>query len=97
MNYHNLGQSGLQVSEFGFGVGTFGGQGPIFSAWGQASLNDAQRMIDLCIDQGVNYFDTADAYSNGASEQMLGALLQSKRQEVIISSKVGIRLNDGIN
>ena len=97
MNYHNLGQSGLQVSEFGFGAGTFGGQGPIFSAWGQASLNDAQRMIDLCIDQGVNYFDTADAYSNGASEQMLGALLQSKRQEVIISSKVGIRLNDGIN
>ena len=50
MNYHNLGQSGLQVSEFGFGAGTFGGQGPIFSAWGQSSLNDAQRMIDLCID-----------------------------------------------
>lgn len=97
MNYRNLGQSGLLVSEFGFGAGTFGGQGPIFSAWGQANLAEAQRMIDLCIDHGVNYFDTADAYSNGASEQMLGELLGSKRQDVIISTKVGIRLQDGIN
>lgn len=97
MNYRNLGQSGLLVSEFGFGAGTFGGQGPIFSAWGQANLAEAQRMIDLCIDHGVNYFDTADAYSNGTSEQMLGELLGSKRHDVIISSKVGIRLQDGIN
>ena len=97
MNYRNLGQSGLQISEFGFGAGTLGGQGPIFSAWGQTSLEEAQRMIDLCIAHGVNYFDTADAYSNGASEQMLGMLLKSKRQEVIVSTKVGIRLQAGIN
>ncbi len=101
MKYNFLGNSGLQVSELGFGAGTFGGKGPLFSAWGQADQTEANQMIQQCLDAGINYFDTADVYSDGESERMLGRALanerQNERQNVIISTKVGIRTDEQIN
>jgi len=97
MKYHFLGNSGLKVSELGFGAGTLGGQGQIFSAWGQASQMEANQMIQASLDAGINYFDTADVYSDGESERMLGKALASKRQQAIISTKVGIRSSEHLN
>ena len=73
MNYRFLGRSGLKVSELGFGAGTFGGKGALFSAWGRTDVAEARRLVDICLEQGVNLFDTADVYSDGASESILGA------------------------
>ena len=97
MKYNFLGNSGLQVSELGFGAGTLGGKGPLFSAWGQADQTEANDMIQHCLDAGINYFDTADVYSDGESERMLGRALANERQNVIISTKVGIRTDEQIN
>ena len=97
MKYHFLGNSGLKVSELGFGAGTLGGQGQIFSAWGQASQTEANQMIQAGLDAGINYFDTADVYSDGESERMLGKALAAKRQQAVISTKVGIRSSDHLN
>ena len=71
-----LGRSGFKVPVLGFGARTFGGKGPLFSAWGDTGVAQAQRMIDLCLEAGVNLFDTADVYSDGASEEILGQALQ---------------------
>ncbi|MDG2524011.1 aldo/keto reductase [Stenotrophomonas sp. HITSZ_GD] len=92
-----LGRSGFKVPVLGFGAGTFGGKGPLFSAWGDTGVAQARRMIDLCLDAGVNLFDTADVYSDGASEEILGAALQGRRDAVILSTKTGLRLGEGPN
>ncbi|ENX17132.1 hypothetical protein F895_01067 [Acinetobacter sp. CIP 64.2] len=97
MKYHFLGNSGLKVSALGFGAGTLGGQGQIFAAWGQASQTEANQMIRAGLDAGINYFDTADVYSDGESERMLGKALASERQHNIISTKIGIRSSDHLN
>ncbi|WP_111860451.1 aldo/keto reductase [Acinetobacter sp. CFCC 10889] len=97
MKYNFLGNSGLQVSELGFGAGTLGGKGPLFSAWGQADQTEANQMIASCLDAGINYFDTADVYSDGESERMLGKALTNQRQDVIISTKVAIRTDEQVN
>jgi len=97
MKYHFLGNSGLKVSELGFGAGTLGGQGQIFAAWGQASQTEANQMIRAGLDAGINYFDTADVYSDGESERMLGKALASERQHTIISTKIGIRSSEYLN
>ena len=82
-----LGNSGFKVPALGFGAGTFGGKGPLFSAWGNSDDAEARRLVDLCLDAGVNLFDTADVYSDGASEEILGAAarieagLERQRQE----------------
>jgi len=72
MEYRQLGSSGLRVPALSFGTGTFGGQGPLFSAWGTSDAAEARRLIDISLDAGVTLFDTADVYSNGASEAILG-------------------------
>ena len=92
-----LGRSGLKVSALGFGAGTFGGKGPLFGAWGSTDVAEARRMIDLCLEAGINFFDTADVYSDGASESILGEALRGRRDQVILSSKTGLRLGDGAN
>jgi aryl-alcohol dehydrogenase-like predicted oxidoreductase len=97
MNYRYLGQSGLKVSELGFGTGTFGGKGPLFSAWGWTDVAEARRLLDICMEQGVNLFDTADVYSDGASESILGAALEGRRDQAVISTKLTLRANDGPN
>lgn len=97
MEHRLLGRSGFRVPVLGFGAGTFGGRGPLFSAWGNAGLEEARRMIDLCLEHGVSLFDTADVYSDGASEEILGAALAGRRHRAIISTKLTLRAGDGPN
>ncbi|MEB2542538.1 aldo/keto reductase [Burkholderia cenocepacia] len=97
MEYRTLGRSGLQVPVLSFGAGTFGGTGPLFSAWGNTDVDEARRLIDICLDAGVNLFDTADVYSDGASERVLGAALKGRRDQVLISTKTGLPTGDGPN
>jgi aryl-alcohol dehydrogenase-like predicted oxidoreductase len=96
MEYRFLGKSGLKVSALSFGAATFGG-GRFFAAWGGSNVEEARRMIDICIEGGVNLFDTADIYSDGAAEQILGAALKGKRDQVLIATKLGLPLKRGAN
>ncbi|MBB2971330.1 aldo/keto reductase [Mesorhizobium sp. RMAD-H1] len=97
MEYRHLGASGLKVPVLSFGAGTFGGQGPLFSAWGNTDADEARRLVDICLEAGVNLFDTADVYSNGASEEVLGAALKGRRDQVILSTKTGLPMGEGPN
>ena len=97
MEYRFLGASGFKVSALGFGAGTFGGKGPLFNAWGDTDVAQARRLVDLCLDAGVNFFDTADVYSDGASETILGAALAGRRDRVVLSTKITLRAGDGPN
>jgi aryl-alcohol dehydrogenase-like predicted oxidoreductase len=97
MEHRYLGNSGFKVPALGFGAGTFGGQGPLFSAWGNTDVDGARRIVDICLDAGVNLFDSADVYSNGASESILGAAVKGRRDKVILSTKMSLRAGDGPN
>jgi len=97
MEYRYLGNSGFKVPALSFGAGTFGGKGPLFSAWGNTDIEEAKRLIDICLEAGVNLFDTADVYSDGASESILGAALKGRREQAIISTKISLRAGDGPN
>ncbi|KWT69429.1 Oxidoreductase [Hyphomicrobium sulfonivorans] len=97
MDYRRLGRSGLTVPALSFGTGTFGGVGKLFSAWGDTDVAEARRLIDICLDAGVNMFDTADIYSQGESERILGEALKGKRDRAIISTKATFRFNDEPN
>jgi aryl-alcohol dehydrogenase-like predicted oxidoreductase len=97
MEYRSLGRSGLKVPVLSFGAGTFAGAGPLFSAWGNTDVSEARRLIDICLDAGVNLFDTADVYSNGASEEVLGAAIAGRRDRVLLSTKTGLPMGEGPN
>jgi aryl-alcohol dehydrogenase-like predicted oxidoreductase len=98
MEYCVLGGSGLKVPVLSFGAGTFGGGVEFFDAWGAtADLAEARRMVDICLDAGVTLFDTADVYSNGRSEEVLGKALEGRRHEALISTKATFRMNNGPN
>ena len=97
MEYRYLGRSGFKVPALGFGAGTFGGKGPLFSAWGNTDVAQAKRLIDICLDAGVNLFDSADVYSDGASEAILGAAIKGRRDRVIVSTKLSLRSGDDAN
>jgi aryl-alcohol dehydrogenase-like predicted oxidoreductase len=91
MEYRYLGASGFKVSALGFGAGTFGGKGPLFSAWGNTDVEQARRLIDVSLEAGLNFFDTADVYSDGASESILGAAIKGRRDQVVLSTKLTLR------
>lgn len=95
MDYRRLGSSGLTVPALSFGTGTFGGQGPLFGAWGTTGPAEARRLLDICLDAGVTLFDTADVYSNGASEEVLGAAIKGRRDQVLVSTKAGLPMGNG--
>ena len=97
MEYRFLGRSGFKVPALGFGAGTFGGKGPLFSAWGNTGNDGARRIVDISLEAGLNLFDTADVYSDGASETILGAALKGRRNQAIISTKLSLRIGDGPN
>lgn len=97
MEYRRLGASGLKVPALSFGAGTFGGSGPLFGAWGNTDATEARRLVEICLEAGVNLFDTADVYSNGASEEVLGAALKGLRDDVLISTKMSLPMGDGPN
>ncbi|MET9389027.1 aldo/keto reductase [Streptomyces sp. NPDC006624] len=95
MEYRRLGASGLVVPALSFGAGTFGGRGPLFGAWGTTGAQEARRLVDICLDAGITMFDTADVYSAGASEEVLGEAIKGRRDRVIISTKTGLPTGDG--
>jgi aryl-alcohol dehydrogenase-like predicted oxidoreductase len=102
MEYRLLGRSGLKVPELCFGAGTMGTKGEFFEAWGNTSGAEAVRLVDLCMEAGGNFFDTADIYSDGGSERALGwkkggALAHLKREDVLISTKATFRFGEGPN
>jgi aryl-alcohol dehydrogenase-like predicted oxidoreductase len=95
VEYRQVGRSGLFVSELSFGAATFGGSGDFFGAWGATDVDEARRMVDICMDAGITLFDTADVYSEGASEEVLGVALKGRRDQVLISTKAGLPIGDG--
>jgi aryl-alcohol dehydrogenase-like predicted oxidoreductase len=97
MEYRLLGRSGLFVSAFSFGAMTFGDGHGMFGSVGNTQGDDAQRQVDMCIDAGVNLFDTADMYTEGQSEELLGAALKTKRQQVLIATKFYGATGPGVN
>jgi len=99
MEYRQLGKSGLKVPELCFGAGTFGGGNQFFDAWGATGdIAEAKKIVDICMDAGINMFDTADIYSDGASETVLGkAIAHLNREDVLISTKATFRLGKGPN
>jgi aryl-alcohol dehydrogenase-like predicted oxidoreductase len=97
MEYRFLGRSGLKVSVLSFGAATFGGGDEFFRAWGASDVADATRLLDICFDAGVNLFDTANVYSGGLSEEILGKALGNRRQQALISTKATFPMGDGPN
>ena len=98
MEYRQLGKSGLMVPELCFGAGTFGANNEFFKAWSETTQEEADRIVGICMDAGLNFFDTADIYSSGNSEIALGkALSHYKREDVLISTKTTFRFGEGPN
>lgn len=97
MEHRQLGGSGLKVPVLTFGTGTFGGVGPLFSAWGNSGVEEATRLVDICLEAGLNMFDSADGYSSGLAEEILGKAIQGRRDEVLISTKATFRVGPGPN
>ena len=97
MEYRQLGRSGLKVPVLTFGCGTFGGKGEFFQAWGNTQAKEATRLVDICLEAGVTMFDTADIYSAGASEEVLGAAIKGRRDKLLISTKYTFRSGQGPN
>ncbi|PWG07143.1 aldo/keto reductase [Streptomyces sp. V2] len=95
MEYRQLGASGLKVPALSFGAGTFGGRGPLFGEWGSTDVREARRLVDICLDAGITMFDTADVYSDGASEETLGEAIKGRRDRVLVSTKAGLPTGDG--
>lgn len=97
MEYRKLGASGLSVPVLSFGAATFGGEGRFFSAWGNSDVKEARRLVDICLEAGVNLFDTADVYSEGIAEEILGAAVKGRRDEVLLATKMTLPLGPGPN
>jgi aryl-alcohol dehydrogenase-like predicted oxidoreductase len=97
MEYRQLGASGLKVPVLSFGTATFGGGNEFFKAWGNTQVDEARRLINLCLDAGVNLFDTANVYSKGMAEEILGQALEGIRDSVLISTKATFRMGDDAN
>jgi aryl-alcohol dehydrogenase-like predicted oxidoreductase len=97
MEYRQLGASGLQVPVLSFGTATFGGTNEFFKAWGTTQVDEAKHLINLCMDAGVNFFDTANIYSQGTAEEILGKALEGIRNQVLISTKATFPMGEGPN
>jgi aryl-alcohol dehydrogenase-like predicted oxidoreductase len=94
MEYRRLGSSGVKVPVLGFGAGAFGGRGDLFGNWGTVGVDEARRLVDICLDAGVTLFDTADVYSDGASEEVLGAALKGRRDRALVATKTSLPMGD---
>src|SRR5271169_1943783 len=97
MEYRQLGGSGFKVPVLTFGTGTFGGTGDLFTAFGTSDVAEATRLVDICLDAGLTMFDSADVYSAGRAEEILGKAIAGRRDKVLISTKATFRLGDGPN
>jgi aryl-alcohol dehydrogenase-like predicted oxidoreductase len=97
MEFRQLGRSGFKVPVLSFGTGTFGGSNEFFKAWGTSDVAEATRLVDICLEAGLTMFDSADVYSDGKAEEILGAAIKGRRDRVIISTKGTFRAGDGPN
>jgi aryl-alcohol dehydrogenase-like predicted oxidoreductase len=97
MEYRQLGGSGFMVPVLSLGTGTFGGGGALFSAWGNIDVAGATRLVDICLEAGLNMFDSADIYSAGLAEEVLGKAIAGRRDQVIVSTKATFRSGPGPN
>ncbi|KFF00642.1 aldo/keto reductase [Chryseobacterium formosense] len=98
MEYRFLGASGIKVPVLSFGTATFGGKNDFFKAWGSTQVDEAKRLIDICLEAGVNMFDTADVYSDGIAEEVLGEAIADKtRDQLILSTKATFTFGEGPN
>jgi aryl-alcohol dehydrogenase-like predicted oxidoreductase len=97
MEFRQLGSSGFKVPALSLGTGTFGGGHEFFKAWGSTGADEATRLVSICLDAGVTMFDTADVYSNGLSEEVLGKAIKGRRDKVLLSTKSTFRFSDEPN
>src|SRR5687768_12840229 len=97
MEFRQLGRSGLMVPALSLGTGTFGGGGDFFSAWGSTDVEAATRLVGICLDAGLTMFDSADVYSSGRAEEVLGQAIKGRRDRVLISTKGTFRTGPGPN
>jgi aryl-alcohol dehydrogenase-like predicted oxidoreductase len=97
MEFRQLGGSGLTVPVLILGTGTFGGSSEFFKAWGESDVREATRLVDICLDSGLNMFDSADVYSGGQAEEILGQAIKGRRDKVLISTKGTFRSGKGPN
>src|SRR3954470_6036245 len=97
MEFRQLGRSGFKVPVLSLGTGTFGGGGEFFKAWGQTDVSEATRLVDVALDAGLNMFDSADVYSGGAAEEILGQAIKGRRDRVIVSTKGTFATGKGPN
>ncbi|MCC7038122.1 MAG: aldo/keto reductase [Alphaproteobacteria bacterium] len=97
MEYRQLGRSGLKVPVLSLGTGTFGGKGEFFAKWGTTDVKEATRLVDVCLDAGMNFFDTANIYSGGASEEVLGGAIKGRRDKVLVATKATFPMGEGPN
>jgi aryl-alcohol dehydrogenase-like predicted oxidoreductase len=97
MEHRRLGRSGFTVPVLSLGTGTFGGSNEFFKAWGSTDVTEASRLVDICLEAGLSMFDSADIYSAGAAEEILGAAIKGRRDKVIISTKATFRAGDEPN
>ncbi len=97
MEFRQLGGSGLKVPVLTLGTGTFGGTGPLFSQWGGTDAKEATRLVDICLEAGVSMFDSADVYSSGLAEEILGQAIKGRRDQVLISTKGTFKMGEGPN
>jgi aryl-alcohol dehydrogenase-like predicted oxidoreductase len=97
MEFRRLGNSGFKVPLLSFGTGTFGGGNEFFNAWGASGVAEATRLVDICLEAGVNMFDTADVYSDGKSEEVLGKAIAGRRPQTIVATKASFRNGLGAN
>jgi aryl-alcohol dehydrogenase-like predicted oxidoreductase len=97
MEYRQLGKSGLMVPVLSFGTGTFGGKGALFEGFGNTDVEEATKMVDICLESGLNLFDSADGYSDGLAEEIFGQAIKGRRDEVLISTKTTFATGPGPN
>ncbi len=97
MEYRQLGRSGMKVPVLSYGTGTFGGSNEFFKRWGSSDVAEASRLVDICLDAGITLFDTADVYSQGMAEEIMGQALKGRRDKVLISSKATFPTGEGPN
>ncbi len=97
MEHRILGRSGLKVPVLSLGTATFAGKGDFFGKWGATDVEQAKKLVDICLEAGVNFFDTADVYSTGAAESVLGEAIRGRRSEVLLSTKGSFSMGSGPN
>src|SRR5690606_26409511 len=97
MEYRQLGGAGLRVPVLSLGTATFGGTNDFFKKWGTTDVQEATRLVDLSLERGLNFFDTANVYSQGASEEILGKAIKGKRDHLLLATKAVFKMGDGVN